>query len=739
LRIYPVILCGGSGVRLWPASRPARPKQFIPLIGELSLFQETVLRLRGLEGGQAPLIMTGQAHVPHVERQLSVLGVTATILVEPEGRDSAPAIAAAAHWIHAQDKDAVAVVAASDHHIPDAEAFRASVALAAKAAARGSIVTFGVKPTGPVTAYGYIERADPIRDVPGVWAVRRFVEKPDAQTAARYVADGLLWNSGNFVFAPAALIEEFEVYAPEVEQAAARAVAAGGTGAFVRLSDEFRAAPKISFDYAVMEKTKRAAVASLDFEWSDMGAWDAVWGASPKDAAGNVAAGALLVDCADTFVRSTDVCVVGLGLKRIAIVAESDAILICDLDHAQGVKTAVEVLKSQGRPEVDVRPRASEKQSVKTPADLRQWLNSAALPIWWALGADHERGGFYEALDHRGAPVIAPRRARVQTRQIYTFAKAAEMGWAGPAKAAVAHGLDYFVCRYRRDDGLFRALVTQDGAPADETARLYDQAFAVLALADGGRALPERTATLLGHADQLLATLKAERRHGLGFSEIGGETPYQSNPHMHLLEAALAVREAGGAAHWDVLADELVELCLTGFICERSGGVLEYFDDQWRPAAGTAGRLLEPGHQFEWAWLLERWGKARGHDGARQTARALFDVGLKGVGAEGVINALLDDGSSYDRNARLWPQTEWLKAAILLSLSEADDAQHALYRSSTARASMALGSFLDDVAVTGLWRDKRNSNGDFVDEPVPASSLYHITCAIAETRSLPPA
>jgi mannose-1-phosphate guanylyltransferase/mannose-6-phosphate isomerase len=677
MRIYPVILCGGSGTRLWPASRPSRPKQFIPLIGDRSLFQNTVARLQGLAGAQAPIVVAGADHRAAIERQLAELGISGVIIVEPEGRDSAPAIAAAAHWIAADDADGIAVVVASDHHVPDAAAFRASVEVAAIA------------------------------------------------TAQAYVDAGYFWNSGNFVFGAQTLVDEMRRHAPEVGAAAAAAIdeAEPAERGVVRLSDSFRTAPKISFDYAVMEKTDRAAVAPVSYAWSDLGAWEAVWAASDRNDQGNIVSGeAMLLDSRDCLVRVGDgPLVVGIGLKRLAVVAEVDAILICDLDTTQGVKAAVDRLTAAGRPEIDIASRSAPSLHA-LGHKLRQWLFVSALPVWWTLGADHVGGGFHEALDAAAQPAPALRRARVQARQIYSYATAGALGWRGPWKQAVEHGLYYFLTHYGRSDGLIRTLVSVNGAALNETAMLYDQAFALLALASAAKALPDREETLTRSAVQLLDSLNKTRRAKRGFTEVAGPTPYQANPHMHLLEAALAWEAVSADKAWADLADELAELALSALIDRSSGALREHFDESWTPAAGLDGRIVEPGHQFEWSWLLERWGVARGRADARQAARRLFEIGTGGIDAvRGVaVNALLDDLSVHDAGARLWPQTEWLKASLILGRE-----------SQATAAANALGLYLEGLP-PGLWRDRLNSDGSFVSEPAPASSLYHIVCAIAE-------
>jgi len=348
----------------------------------------------------------------------------------------------------------------------------------------------------------------------------------------------------------------------------------------------------------------------------------------------------------------------------------------------------------------------------------RDWLRDAALPLWWTAGAD-PAGGFQEALTVEGRPAPAARRARVQARQAWAYAKAGELGWSGPWRQAAWHGLDYLMDKYRRGPGRIAAAVTAAGGPLDETIFLYEQDFALLAMAALHRAQPG-VRDLPGEAAEIRSALDL-MRHGAGGFREAGDHPFQANAHMHLLEAALAW-EATGAPGWTALADEVVTLALAHFIDPERGVLREFFGPDWRPAPGDDGRLVEPGHQFEWAWLLETWGRLRQRTDACDAARRLYGFGLTGVdAARGVaVNALWDDLSIRDAAARLWPQTEWLKAALIMG----DEAQ------ATAAAG-GLASYFD-TPVRGTWRDKMLDDGGFVAEPAPASSFYHIVCAVSE-------
>ena len=740
MRIHPVILCGGAGVRLWPASRADRQKPFLPLLGSRSLFQDTVLRMTGLPGSVPPLIVAGGAHVGEIERQLAELGIAATVMIEPQGRDSAPALAAAAAWIAAGDPQGVVAMVASDHHIPDAAAFRTAVETAATAAAAGAIVTFGVRPTSPSSAYGYIAPGAPLAAAPLVHALERFVEKPGATTARAYVEAGYLWNSGNFVFGAGTLLEEMALHAPELAAVVAEAVAqAETTGSRVTLGTAFGAAPKISIDYAVMEKTSRAAVLPVSFAWSDIGAWDAVWDASAKDGEGNALSGQVVLEaCRESLVRaSPGTLVVGVGLKGVGVIVEGDEILVCDLASSQGVKTAVDRLKAMG---LHGAPAPSPAMAVEAlHGRFEQWLFTRALPVWWTLGADHIRGGFREALDAQARAVTAPLRARVQARQTFVYALAGTLGWSGPWAQAVDHGLTFLAARYRRPDGLYRTLLDPDGAMRDDTAMVYDQAFALLALATAAKVFPDRAGRLEREGLAALAALRSALGHtGGGFAEPIGPA-FQADPQMHLLESALAWAEVGADPIWDSLADAQAELGLSRLIDPGCGAVKENFTADWAPAPGRDGRLIEPGHQFEWAWLLERWGRLRGRPDALAAARRLFAIGERGVDQRtgATVNDLFDDFTVADPDARLWPQTERLKAALILADGEPDNARKARYLAAAAEAGTALMGYFDGLA-PGLWRDKLKADGSFVDEPAPASSLYHIICAFAELRARRP-
>ncbi|WP_297507567.1 AGE family epimerase/isomerase [uncultured Caulobacter sp.] len=363
---------------------------------------------------------------------------------------------------------------------------------------------------------------------------------------------------------------------------------------------------------------------------------------------------------------------------------------------------------------------------------LKTWATDAAYPLWWTIGADRAKGGFFEKIDQEGQAVDGPRRGRVLPRQIFAYAIAGDLGWTGPWREAVEHGLAFLLARYRRPDGLFRTLVGPNGEGLDETADLYDQAFAIFALAAVAKALPDRAAEARGIALGVLEKLIAERKHPVaGFHLSNPPTaPLQSNPHMHLFEAMLAWGEVDDHPLWRMLADEIAALALSKFIHAGSGQIREFFELDWTPAAGIEGRICEPGHQFEWGWLLLRWGKRVARPDAAAAALRMIDAAeTHGVDlSRGVaINALLDDCSTHDAGARLWPQTERIKAAVLAAEATGDPR----YWDMAAAAAEGLLAYLR-TPVSGLWRDKYQPDETFVDEPAPASSFYHIALAIQE-------
>lgn len=342
-RLYPTVLCGGVGTRLWPASSPETPKQFVRLVGDTTTFQDAVGRAASLPDVQRIVVVASVAHEAIVQQQLAAIGIEAQLILEPEGRDSAPAMAAAANWIHAHDREGVAIFSAADHLLPDRLAYADAIQAAAAAAVDGQIVTLGVTPTEPSEAYGYIKARGDGR----VRKVERFVEKPTASVARQYLEDGFLWNAGNFTVAVATLVDELTALCPEVQAAAVAALASAETRPGVTvLGAEFLHAPKIAFDHAIMEKTDRAAVVPVDFVWSDLGAWDAVWAASKKDAAGNVADPSVVFDDAtNVHVRAPEGWqVVVVGVSDLAVIVVDGKILVCAMDASQQVKAAVAAL-----------------------------------------------------------------------------------------------------------------------------------------------------------------------------------------------------------------------------------------------------------------------------------------------------------------------------------------------------------------------------------------------------------
>lgn len=365
MTIHPVILCGGSGTRLWPLSRKSFPKQFSSLVGAQSLFQASARRLSG-DGFASLLVVTGSDFRFIVTEQLAQVEIApAAVLIEPEARNTAPAILAAALTLHATDADALMLVAPSDHVIPDAARFRAAVHAAAPAARDGQLVTFGIRPDRAETGYGWLELStSPTEDfAPVPQPLAAFVEKPDFATAQALLDGGKhLWNAGIFLFSVKALIAAFEAYQPDI-LAQVRAAVTGATCdlGFTRLAPQpWSQLADISIDYAVMEHAPNLSVVPYSGAWSDLGGWEAVWRESHPDAQGVVTHGAAsAIACHNTLLRSEaeNLEVVGIGLRDIVAIAMPDAVLIAHKDRAQEVKQAVAVLKAKGAAQAETFPR----------------------------------------------------------------------------------------------------------------------------------------------------------------------------------------------------------------------------------------------------------------------------------------------------------------------------------------------------------------------------------------------
>lgn len=345
-RIIPLIMCGGAGTRLWPASREVRPKQFLPLFGARSTFQDTLMRVSDAALFDRPIVITNASYRFMVLEQLAEIGIEADVILEPMRRDSGPAIAAGAAFAQNRTSEAIVLALAADHVVQDNAAFVAACREGLVAASTGRIVTFGVKPERPATEYGYISPGEVISGE--VHAVARFVEKPDAVTAADYVNSGYLWNSGNFMFPATLLLDEYrKVDAASVETISNAVASAGRDLGFVTLEPQaFGAAKAISIDYAVMEKTSRAAVVPVSCGWSDVGSWRAVWELSDKDTQGNAAHGTAVFEDSRNCNVTTDHALVALeGVDDLVVVATADAVLVSRQKDANGLKRLVTKLK----------------------------------------------------------------------------------------------------------------------------------------------------------------------------------------------------------------------------------------------------------------------------------------------------------------------------------------------------------------------------------------------------------
>ncbi len=356
MKIYPVILSGGAGTRLWPLSRAVLPKQLLPLVSDKTMLQETALRVAGWPGLMAPLVVCGNDHRFMVAEQLRECGITPLgILLEPVGRNTAPAVAAAAHYLKSHDPEAVMLVLPADHVIEDVEAFRAAVERAGTLVAHGALATFGIVPKSPETGYGYIRRGEQVPDCGDCYKVSRFVEKPDLETAQGFLEDGgYYWNSGMFMFQAERYLAELARHRPEIAAAAEAAMNKAYRDLdFCRLEEEaFSSCPSDSIDYAVMEHTRDAAVVPADIGWNDVGSWSALWEVQKRDGDGNARRGDVYLDgVSNSLVRAESRIVAVVGVQDLVVVETEDAVLVAHKDQVQRVKQVVDHLKSCARTE----------------------------------------------------------------------------------------------------------------------------------------------------------------------------------------------------------------------------------------------------------------------------------------------------------------------------------------------------------------------------------------------------
>src|SRR5258706_1724912 len=345
-RITPVLLSGGSGTRLWPVSRALYPKQLLPMTAERTMFQETAARFSGAAEFASPIVVCNDEHRFIIASQIQAVGIVPQrIVLEPFGRNTAPAAAVAALLLSEAMPETLMFLAPSDHVIDDLPGFLAAVRIGAQAANAGRLVTFGIRPTRAETGYGYISCGAALEDAPGAFAVGAFTEKPDRATAERFAARGdYFWNGGMFLFSPAAYLEELSKFAPDVLTKAREALQKGHRDLdFLRLDrDAFAACPAISIDYAVMERTKKAGVVPADIGWGDVGSWSMLWERGTKDAAGNVVTGdGLIEDGRNNFIRNEGRLLAAVGVEDLGIVATNDAVLVTHRDRDQDVKLVV--------------------------------------------------------------------------------------------------------------------------------------------------------------------------------------------------------------------------------------------------------------------------------------------------------------------------------------------------------------------------------------------------------------
>ncbi|MCR9269180.1 MAG: AGE family epimerase/isomerase [Hyphomonadaceae bacterium] len=714
--IHPVILCGGSGTRLWPLSTPERPKQFLALTSDRSMIEETAARFVTSEVTSLQFSETLVVGSKRHARLLTTALPDAKKILEPFGRNSAPAVAAASLDYDPED---LILILPADHDIRDVPAFHRAIEIAAKAAANDAIVTFGIEPSHPATGYGYI------KSIPGAagaaHAVEAFVEKPDLATAEAYLATGTyLWNAGIFLFKARTMLDALSEHAPDVLAGVKRAMA-GAVSDTVHLDpDAFAETPSISIDYAVMENAANVQTVPVSMGWSDVGGYRALHELLTQSPSENCTSGSVVLQNAEgLYVRSEGPAISVNGVSNLVIVATPDEVMITPMEDDAAVKTLGAAVQSN---------RHALGISPDLRARAKDWLWSA-FETWSKVGWDDTHGGFVEQLNMDGSPDReATRRVRVQARQVFSFAKAIDMGWPDPATASdlVARGIEYIDTRLRHAEGGFVHLINPDGSVIDDRRDLYDHAFMILAGSAAYRATGNQTA--LNIANDALAyvdTHLKDTERGGWFESSQFELPRRANPHMHMLEAMLEYHAATGSDAALDHAAEIVRLFETKFFNPATDIMAEFFNKDWSPIASEAETIWEPGHHYEWATLLAMFDQATGHDSVSWRRRLNRKADISGMNSQTgfLINQLKADGTVLNAKSRLWHQLERFRSQ-LIHPTQYSPSQSAAFADDVFDGYLGLGPI-------GGWLDELGADGQPISDKVPASMLYHAVTSLA--------
>jgi len=733
-KIVSYVMSGGLGTRLWPLSRRDNPKQFHDLVGSGSMLAATLRRAGSRPDGPVAVKVIGaEQHAGRIAGDLSEAGFgDSPPILEPIGRNTAPAVAIATHDALEEGEDTLVLVMPSDHSIETDADFWNSVEAGREAAVAGHLVVFGIPPDRPETGFGYIEAAEGAGETR---AVSRFVEKPDLTTAREYLASGrFFWNSGIFLFRASAMRDAFQQLEPKMWEVTGRALgdaARDATGIHLDAA-AYEAIGPDSFDYAIVEKLDGIVMVPAAFRWSDLGSWAALLENAAGDGEGNVVSGDVIaIDCEGSYLRSSGRLLAAIGLDGIAVVASPDAVFVAPVSKSQEVKAVVERLEKSGRLETRITPSHDLVLRAGAWRDrVGKWLFDEALPRWSDAGVDRRHGGFHEALALDGSPLGLPKRMRTQARQVFAFSVAHQRGWDGPAQELIAHGLDFMTRHGRTSTGGWVRTLSVDGGVLDPVEDTYDHACVLLALAwahEAGNPDAER----LGRETMDFLDEHLEDGRLMGFlEEAGGKGLRRTNPHMHLLEAFLAWHRLTGERAHLRRAARIVDLFRSHFFDAESWTVGEYFNADWSRAPGEKGSWTEPGHHFEWASLLIDFAELAGQSDLVAIARKLYASAIaNGLNrATGLAyGAVSREAMPLDRVSRSWPQTEAIKAAIALDRAGGPDLKPEI----ESRVGRLFRWHLDP-APAGLWIDRIDERGAALGGPVPASILYHIVFAFAQ-------